>query len=106
MVRRRISSIEQVPPVAPLHEVVSVPLTVVEGVESVWYYHLRRSDPRVCDSLCGRTVFSTEIPLTGWGTVSHLKERWCKDCEKIAREQPDGCSGPGPVESQRTKEIS
>jgi hypothetical protein len=70
---------------APLHGIVSTPLKVTEGISSTWYYHLRHEDQRVCESLCGAQVFSTEIPLKTWGLVTHLRERYCKECEDIAR---------------------
>jgi len=69
----------------PVHASVSTPLYVVEGSTSTWHYHLRREDQRVCESLCGASVFSTEIPLKTWGLVTHLRERYCKECEEIAR---------------------
>lgn len=56
---------------------------VVEGVESTFRYHLCRSDQSPVMSLCGRATMHTQCPLSAWGTVTHLREKWCEDCWKI-----------------------
>ena len=54
--------------------------TIVEGIESVFHYHIAENGK----ALCGRRrVMKTAIPLKAWGTVSHLKEKYCEKCEKI-----------------------
>ena len=62
---------------------------VVEGIESTWHYHLRRVDQRVSESLCGAQVFSTEIPVSAWGVVTHLRERYCSKCAEEAKKHKD-----------------
>ena len=39
------------------------------------------------EALCGEKVgWDTEIPLSAYGTKSHILERWCQKCLKIARD--------------------
>ena len=58
-------------------------LVVTEGVESTWYYHLSEvKDGRETVAICGARVMHTEVPITAWGFVGHLKERWCKACHE------------------------
>ena len=65
-------------------------LVVVEGVEAYWNYHLQlRDTDDKTKSLCGHTVFATQIPLTSWGIRSHLAEGWCTDCRKRAEDMID-----------------
>ena len=55
---------------------------VTEGVEGYWHYHLSKPET-FTRSLCGKQVMKTELPLSSWGIVGHLKERYCKDCELL-----------------------
>lgn len=58
-------------------------LRVVEGISSTWHYHLRdhgQPSPLSQPATCGARVMTTEIPLATWGTVGHLRERWCQKC--------------------------
>lgn len=57
---------------------------VAEGIHGTWYYHLRRPDDHF--GLCGDRVMYTSIPVSAWGTRTHIKERWCSRCEKAARD--------------------
>lgn len=59
-------------------------LRVAEGIHGTFYYHLRRPDDHF--GLCGDRVMHTSIPVSAWGSRTHLKERWCSRCEKAARE--------------------
>src|SRR3990167_551705 len=60
---------------------------VTEGVESTWHYHLSEPrDGRETWALCGARVMNTTIPISAWGTVGHLRERWCSFCETEAGE--------------------
>jgi len=59
-------------------------VVVTEGVESTWYYHLSWADGRNRTALCGASVFATLVPLTAWGHVGHLRERWCSECRRLA----------------------
>lgn len=60
-------------------------LKVVEGVEGYWHYHLSETGISGRPALCGnKRVMHTEIPLSTWGTKSHLNEKYCSECEKKA----------------------
>lgn len=56
-------------------------LEVSEGIAGTWFYHLS-DGPNKAFSMCGARVMVTNVPLSAWGHVSHLKERWCKKCER------------------------
>lgn len=60
-------------------------LSVVEGVEGMWSYHLAPTG--TLKPLCERKhpVMHTGVPLAGWGHRSgHLPERYCSECEAAA----------------------
>lgn len=57
-------------------------LRVAEGIFGTFYYHLRH--PRAYFGLCGDRVMFTSIPVSAWGTKTHIEERWCSRCAKIA----------------------
>lgn len=60
-------------------------LKIVEGIESVWYYHLSETGDNCKPALCGnRRVMRTSIPLKTWGMRSHIGEKYCSECEKAA----------------------
>ena len=59
-------------------------LKIVEGVAGYYFYHLSNNTNH--KSLCGEHTMQTGIPLSFWGKVSHLNERYCKNCDKMARE--------------------
>lgn len=64
------------------------PLFIVEGVESVWYYHLSETGRNAKPPLCGQgTMMSTELPLDTWGLRTHIGEKYCPECDKLARER-------------------
>ena len=63
-------------------------LAVAEGIFGTFYYHLRRPDEYF--GLCGDRVMHTSIPISAWGTQTHIKERWCSRCEAIARKVEGG----------------
>lgn len=56
-------------------------LRIVEGVSGTWFYHLAR-ESELTTALCGARTMETRIPLTAWGKISHLNERWCAKCSK------------------------
>ncbi len=57
-------------------------IRIVEGVESVWVYHLAKDKK----ALCGKQgIMETKIPLNTWGMKSHIGEKYCRKCEDIAR---------------------
>jgi len=45
------------------------------------YHYSPKEKPTI--SLCGMTTMQTQIPLKYYGTVSHLNERWCPNCDRI-----------------------
>lgn len=69
-------------------------LVIAETSTSTWNYHLREigseeelklgggAGPALCGAPLG---WDTKIPLTAWGKKSHIPEKWCKECEKLAR---------------------
>lgn len=64
-------------------------LYITEGIHGTWYYHLSTPD-RLTRGLCGNQTMPTSLPLASWGTVSHLRERYCEKCQEAAREtKPD-----------------
>lgn len=70
-------------PLPPGPEIIAAHrLSIAESIHGTWYYHLRSgSDHR---SLCGGHVMHTAVPLSAWGTTSHLNERWCSQCAALA----------------------
>lgn len=57
-------------------------LYIVEGVESIWHYHLSKSGKSGQPALCGNNrVMSTLLKVSTWGTKGHLNESYCKKCE-------------------------
>lgn len=59
---------------------------VDEGVESVWFYHLKEKG--TFKAFCGRPLLGKDLPLTHWGIRSeHIGEKYCKKCEKIYHEK-------------------
>lgn len=61
-------------------------LKIVEGVESVWFYHLSDTGKNGQPALCGnKRVMSTHMPLSAWGTRGHLNEKYCPECEQKGR---------------------
>lgn len=59
-------------------------LRVAEGIHGTFYYHLRTPDAH--RGLCGDKVMPTSIPVSAWGTVTHIKERWCSRCAAAAKQ--------------------
>ena len=60
---------------------------IVEGVSGVYFYHLARGTALrpLCDPKY--LVMRTSIPLSGWGVRSHLQEKYCTQCESLARRE-------------------
>lgn len=59
-------------------------LRVAEGVHGTFYYHLH--NPKAHRGLCGDKVMYTSIPVSAWGTVTHIHERWCSRCVTAAKQ--------------------
>jgi|WetSurMetagenome_2_1015567.scaffolds.fasta_scaffold114606_2 hypothetical protein len=60
-------------------------LRIVEGVASVWHYHLSISGKNYQPAICGnKNVMQTEIPLQTWGVLGgDVPSSYCKDCNEI-----------------------
>jgi len=61
-------------------------LRVLEGIHGTWHYHLGPKELRVPTSLCGDVVMTTSMPVSAWGTKTHINERWCSRCAAKAAE--------------------
>jgi len=67
-------------------------LMVCESSTSMWNYHLRivkegeeKLGGGAGKSLCDKPMgWDTNIPLSAYGSVSHIDETWCKICYQIA----------------------
>lgn len=55
-----------------------------ETLSGNWHYHLGFDNPR--STLCGETSVMISGHVENWGHVGHLKEKYCKTCEKLGRE--------------------
>jgi len=60
---------------------------IVEGVEGYFYYHISPKD-RYTHPLCDnkKLTMYTAIPLEAWGTVTHIRERYCDKCQQLYEE--------------------
>lgn len=67
---------------------IKTPLKIVEGVESIWYYHLSETGENYDKALCGkREVMRTEIPLSCWGYKDgNVPSLYCPVCDKLSKE--------------------
>lgn len=61
-------------------------LKIVEGVESVWHYHLSKTGESGKEALCGnKRVMATKIPLSTWNSKpNHIPSYY----QKITEEEP------------------
>ena len=59
-------------------------LRLVEGVESVWNYHLAFGPAVQALRNPARTMMSTGIPLAAWGHRDHIPSSYCRECERLA----------------------
>jgi hypothetical protein len=65
-------------------KVVSPKYEIVESIFGNFLYHIALDG----EPLCGKArieTMPTSIPLSAWGVRGHLKERYCKECERIYR---------------------
>jgi hypothetical protein len=56
---------------------------IVEHISGVWSYHMRdAAQPAALSqpSACGKPVMTTHAPLSTWGLVGHLREKYCPTC--------------------------
>jgi len=70
-------------------------LKIVEGVESVWHYHLSETGETYKSALCGRVqVMHTEIPLSTWGKKGgNVPSSYCTKCDGIYRDMTNSKTG-------------
>ena len=52
---------------------------VTEGIEGTWHYHVSKIDS-IRKSLCGKSVMPTSLSINSWGTITHLNEKYCREC--------------------------
>ena len=55
---------------------------ITEGIHGTWFYHYSDAGDRTI-SLCGERTMLTELPLSSWGFVGRLGERYCKSCRSL-----------------------
>lgn len=53
---------------------------VTEGIEGYWIYHISDDELWPIKSLCGKPTMFSHLNLKKWGTITHLKERYCQKC--------------------------
>lgn len=59
-------------------------LKIVEGVESVWHYHLSNTGLSGYPALCGnKNVMNTSIPFSSWGKKGHIPQTYCQKCNEL-----------------------
>ncbi len=60
---------------------------IVESTVLDFHYHLSETGKTYEPTLCGvNLVMYTLIPMSAWGVVSHINEKWCKKCWEIYKE--------------------
>lgn len=64
-------------------------LVIVEERLVPWSYHLLDPMPAregVRTALCGASdLLPPQLPLRSWNFEGHLRERFCRECDSIAR---------------------
>ena len=55
-----------------------------ESIYGNFYYHISSDFNSLCSK---KNTMVTSIPIEAWGTVSHLNERYCKECEEIYKKE-------------------
>ncbi len=53
-----------------------------ESIHGNWYYHIALDGKPLCGE---KYTMVTMLSINSWGIVSHLKERYCKKCEELAK---------------------
>lgn len=56
---------------------------MVEEVYGNWFYHIAYKD-FFTHPICGMDIITmqTSIPMSTWGFVGHIRERYCDACKK------------------------
>ena len=62
---------------------------ITEGVMGTYHYHYSDSG-HTARSLCGEHTMPTKLPLSSWGYVGQLGERYCKSCELLHTQKAKG----------------
>lgn len=63
------------------------PWKIVEGIESIWHYHLAPVNGGFIRGLCGARTMPTHAPLNSWGLLpKHFRTSYCKKCEELAKQ--------------------
>ena len=65
-------------------------ISIHEGVVGYYFYHIAIDDKPLCGvakfvDYRNQHTMQTTIPLSAWGTITHLQERYCKRCEEKAK---------------------
>ncbi len=64
-----------------LKELVALNYAIDESIHGNFYYHISLDG----SALCGKNpTLATGIPIKAWGIVSHLGEKYCKECEELS----------------------
>lgn len=66
---------------------------IVEGVHGYYHYHIAFKEiftTPLCDEK--QLTMQTSIPMSAWGKVGHLRERYCAKCknlyDKVTEDEP------------------
>ena len=60
-------------------------MQLVEGIAGHYVYHISETGENCKPALCGnKNVMKTGVRVSTWGMVSHLNEKYCKECERLA----------------------
>lgn len=58
-------------------------MKIVESRTGNWYYHLG-DDPSGLIAWCGAKTMHSYARLDTWGLVTHIGERYCGECRRLA----------------------
>lgn len=69
-------------------------MKIVESITGNWFYHISETGKNMQPALCGNTqVMESYLKLSDWGTVSHLNEKYCKQCQDVLNKLHGGTDG-------------
>lgn len=55
-----------------------------ESIHGNFYYHISLDGNVLCGNM---NTMITRIPITAWGVVSHLHEKYCKECGELFKKE-------------------
>ncbi len=58
-------------------------MRIVESRSSNWFFHLS-TDPLSSVALCGAPTMYCPDPVANWGVVTHVGEKYCAECGRLA----------------------